>query len=63
MSARYKFRALSEISRDIAQVFFASVVIAPILAGLRDTVVISLGMIGALLYWWLSILYAVKGKL
>lgn len=63
MLSKSKFRILSEIARDIAQVFFASVVVAPLIAGLRDVIVISLGILGSIVFWWFSILFAIRGKL
>lgn len=44
----------SEISRDIAQVFFASMVIGVFLAG-QDVSLIGFGIIASLVFWFLAI--------
>jgi len=60
-----EFKVLSEISRDIGQVFFASVVVSPLVAGFDEEnwQLIVLGMIGALVCWGFSLLFGKKGKL
>jgi len=59
------FRALSEIFRDIAQVFFASVVVNPLVSGLDklNWFSVILGMINSIVFWYLSLMFAERGKL
>lgn len=59
-----KTKVLSEISRDIGQVFFASVVIAPLMIRerVKDWLLIGLGIMGSLIFWWLSLLFVEKER-
>ena len=51
-----KLEILSQISRDIGQVLFASMFIAPIMDGALNWQVTILGLILALGAWYMSIL-------
>lgn len=59
------FKVLSEISRDIAQVFFASAVISPLTAGLdlHSWPMVVLGLAASIFFWGLSLESARKGDL
>ncbi len=61
----HKFKALSQIAMDISQVFFASVVIAPILAGKSADgwYIIMVGLVCSSIIWMSSLYFAEKGKL
>jgi len=48
---------LSEILRDIGQIFFAGIFINPLISGKIDLVIIIIGIILALTSWYLSILF------
>ena len=50
-----KLIVASEISRDISQVFFASVFVDPIVKGAFDVGTISLGLLLAIIGWLVSI--------
>jgi len=52
-----QFKVISEIIRDISQVFFASMVISPILIGVNNTslLVILSGGIISLVLWYMSV--------
>ena len=52
----FKIDALSEINRDIAQVFFASVFIGPLVAGITGWALPISGLILSLIFWSLSLL-------
>ncbi len=59
-----QFQAFSEISRDIGQVFFASMVVTPFLIGIDRinwTVVLSGGIL-SLVFWFLSVFLVRKGE-
>lgn len=47
---------ISEIMRDVAQVFFASVAIAPIMSGVINIRTFSAGILFSLVLWLLSII-------
>ncbi|MCG2701067.1 hypothetical protein L6267_02790 [Candidatus Parcubacteria bacterium] len=49
-------KVLSEIFRDIGQVFFASIFIGPIITGNADWIILSAGLLLSLLSWHISIL-------
>jgi len=53
-----KLEALSQISRDIGQVFFASTFIGPMVSGAFDTPIVVAGFIFTLLAWYVSLLFA-----
>ncbi len=58
-----QFTVISEISRDIAQVFFASIVVSPFLAVDNiDWVVVLSGGLATGTFWIMSILFARKEK-
>jgi hypothetical protein len=50
-----RFEVLSEISRDIAAIFFASVFIGPLLSGEWSWYTIIIGLILSFTTWWLSL--------
>ncbi|MGH7204361.1 MAG: hypothetical protein ACREHC_07995 [Candidatus Levyibacteriota bacterium] len=58
-----QFVVLSEICRDIAQIFFASIVVAPFLSvdSINWSVILSGGLVSAA-YWIISILLVKKGE-
>lgn len=58
-----QFIVLSEIARDIAQVFFATLVV-PLVFGLDTAAwyVILSGIIGSVTFWLLSIWFVKEGK-
>jgi hypothetical protein len=49
---------LSEISRDIGQIFFASIFLTPLLGGTVHLFLVYAGLLLSLLFWYLSILLA-----
>jgi hypothetical protein len=55
-----EYKNLSEICRDVAQVFFASLVVAPLAAGfdIKQYPVILLGLVMSFLFWSFSFLLA-----
>ncbi|MBI3075187.1 MAG: hypothetical protein HYY92_03190 [Parcubacteria group bacterium] len=53
-----KPETLSQISRDIGQVFFASMFVGPVVSGSFDTSVVVAGFIFTLLAWYVSLLFA-----
>jgi len=61
----HKYKALSQVAMDIAQIFFASAVIAPILAGVSTDkwYIITIGIICSGMIWVLALYLAEKGKL
>jgi len=60
-----KYKALSQIAMSVAQIFFASVVIAPILAGINidEWYIILVGLTCSGTIWAVSLYFAEKGKL
>ena len=50
-----KLYTLSGISRDIAQVLFASMFVGPILSGMIDWAIIISGLTLSAACWWLSL--------
>ncbi len=52
---RPRVEALSEISADVAQIFFATLFIEPIVHGSVDAVVTGLGLALALVAWAVSV--------
>jgi hypothetical protein len=52
------FHVLSEISRDIGQIFFASIFLTPLLGGTVNFPLVYAGLLLSLLFWYLSILLA-----
>lgn len=62
-----KYKALFQISVDIGQVVFASVVIPPFLPGFEksgwDGIVILAGTVVMVTSWYISTIFAQKGKL
>jgi hypothetical protein len=52
------FTVLSEISRDIGQIFFASIFLTPLLGGTVNLSLMYAGLLLSLLFWYLSILLA-----
>jgi len=62
-----KYKALFQISSDVGQVVFASVVVPPLLPGFErnswTAIVIVAGIITMLLFWYMSTIFAQKGKL
>jgi hypothetical protein len=52
------FTVLSEISRDIGQVFFASVFIGPLLGESLHLFLVYAGLLLSLIFWYLSMLLA-----
>lgn len=61
----HKFRALSQISSDVGQIVFASVVVSPIIAGLSGDqwYIMIIGIIISLTIWVMALNFAEKGKL
>ena len=58
-----QFIVLSDISRDIAQIFFASMVVAPFLTvDSVDLIVVLSGGLVTGTFWIFSILFAKKGE-
>ena len=53
--------ALSEISRDIAQILFATFVVGQILIETQNTESIMVGFIGSIVFWALGV-YIVKER-
>lgn len=53
-----KSETLSQISRDIGQVLFASMFIGPIMDGVFKLSVIATGFVFTLLAWYISFLFA-----
>ena len=58
IAALFKTEALSEISRDIAQVFFAGLFIEPIATGNANIYFLFFGLLLALAAWVWSLLLA-----
>jgi hypothetical protein len=50
-----RIRVLSEIARDIAQVFFASVFIQPILTGETNILTFTAGGLLSIVWWFFSV--------
>ena len=61
----HKFRALSQISSGAGQVFFATLVISPIVTNFDrgQLGVIVIGIAGAITLWYFSLQLAERGKL
>lgn len=57
------FKILSEIARDIAQVFFATAVVSQLVAGVdkRNWSVVISGLVMSLGFWWFSLLWGRRG--
>ena len=55
-----KYETISEISRDIGLVFFATMFIEPIVAKTLDPVTIILGLLLSLISWFFSLSIARK---
>lgn len=55
--ALYQVDILSEICRDIAQIFFASFVVLPFVSGpvINKWVVVTSGLIISILFWFISL--------
>jgi hypothetical protein len=51
-----KLAVLSEIARDIGQVFFASTFVGPLAVGAINWPVLISGLVASLLFWAMSIL-------
>ncbi|MFY9484630.1 MAG: hypothetical protein WAP74_03345 [Patescibacteria group bacterium] len=51
-----KAKVLSDISRDIAQVLFASVFIAPLLGGTDKPFTIAVGLVFSIIAWYMSMI-------
>lgn len=51
-----RFDILSEITRDIAQVFFASLFIGPIISGYVNWLLLIFGLLLSLIFWSFSFL-------
>lgn len=60
-----KYKALSQISTDIGQIFFASLVISPLLVDFDQKQIGAtiVGGILSLIFWYSSLYFAEKGKL
>ena len=62
-----KYKALCQITKDVAQVFFASIVVPPLLSGFEKggvgAIVFIAGAITTLMFWYFSLAFAEKGKL
>jgi hypothetical protein len=56
-------QVLSEISRDTAQIFFASVFISPLISNVFSIFLVCAGLLLSLIFWYLSILFANKSSL
>jgi hypothetical protein len=52
------YTVLSEMSRDIGQVFFASVFLTPLLSGTFNLFLVYTGLLLSLIVWYLSVLLA-----
>lgn len=61
----HKFKKLSEISSGAGQVFFATLVISPIVTNFdrNQLGVIVIGIVGAITLWYFSLQLAERGKL
>lgn len=55
-----KLKILSEIYRDIGQVFLASLFVTPLASKEINWVIIFMGLILSVFYWWLSLLVGAK---
>jgi hypothetical protein len=53
------FTVLSETSRDIGQVFFASVFLTPLLSGTLNFFLVYAGPLLSLIFWYLNILLTI----
>ncbi len=51
-----KVGAMAEVSRDIGQVFFASVLIEPIVSGKTDSTMFFFGILSSIVFLGLSIM-------
>jgi hypothetical protein len=51
-------KVLSEMSREMGQVFFASVLLTPLLSGTLNLFLVYAGLLLSLIIWYLSILLA-----
>jgi len=58
-------KVLSEVSRDIAQVFFASAVVTQIfnVEGVRNWFTLGSGATLAFIFWWSAVRIGEKGKI
>ena len=54
----FKPEALSEVSRDIGQVFFASLAVGPLISGSMSVRVLAAGLLLSLIFWAISLLLA-----
>ena len=52
------FKVLSEIARDIAQVFFATAVVSQLVAGIDkgNWLVVVSGLVISIAFWWFSLM-------
>jgi len=58
MSFLYKPTALSEINRDIGQIFFASLFIGPFLTNTISWPTVTMGLVLSLIFWSIGLLLA-----
>lgn len=52
----FRLKIISEILRDIAQIFFASVFIGPLISGETNVVIVTVGLALSVGFWYTSIL-------